>query len=88
MRGRSNLSGGFGGFGRFPTWMWRNAEVLDFVGWLREYNDARVGPAKAGFYGLDLYSMYASIDAIVTYLDRIDPIAAARAPALRLPNSL
>jgi len=68
-----------GGFGRFPTWMWRNAEVLDFVSWLREYNDARVGPAKAGFYGLDLYSMYASIDAIITYLDKIDPVAAARA---------
>ncbi len=68
-----------GGFGRFPTWMWRNAEVLDFVSWLREYNDARMGPSKTGFYGLDLYSMYASIDAIVTYLDKIDPVAAARA---------
>ncbi|MHB8147812.1 MAG: erythromycin esterase family protein [Vulcanimicrobiaceae bacterium] len=68
-----------GGFARFPTWMWRNAEVLDFVSWLREHNDERAGSAKAGFYGLDLYSLYASIDAIVTYLDRIDPDAAARA---------
>jgi erythromycin esterase-like protein len=70
-----------GGFSRFPTWMWRNAEVLDFIGWLREYNDRApaTGRQKAGFYGLDLYSMYASIDAVLTYLDRVDPQAAARA---------
>ncbi|HVA27803.1 MAG TPA: erythromycin esterase family protein, partial [Candidatus Baltobacteraceae bacterium] len=67
-----------GGFRRFPTWMWRNAEVLDFVSWLREYND-RSSEHKAGFYGLDLYSMYASIDAVVGYLDKIDPEAARRA---------
>ncbi len=65
------------GFTRFPTWMWRNAEVLDFIAWLREHNDARApGAPKAGFYGLDLYSMYASIDAVITYLDRVDPRAA------------
>lgn len=70
-----------GGFTRFPTWMWRNAEVLDFVAWLREYNDAApaAGRPKSGFYGLDLYSMYASIDAVLRYLDRVDPDAAARA---------
>ena len=68
------------GFSRFPTWMWRNAEVLDFIAWLREYNDGLHGAApKAGFYGLDLYSMYASIDAVIAYLDRIDPQAAALA---------
>ena len=69
------------GFRRFPTWMWRNADVLDFVGWLREYNDFcqdGVRP-KAGFYGLDLYSMYASIDAVLHYLDRVDPAAAQQA---------
>ncbi len=70
-----------GGFKRFPAWMWRNAEVLDFVTWLREYNDS--APAmrrpQAGFYGLDLYSMYASIGAVLSYLDGIDPQAAARA---------
>jgi len=45
------------GFRRFPTWMWRNADVLDFVGWLRSHNDRRPeGAPKAGFYGLDLYS--------------------------------
>ncbi|MDT7751740.1 MAG: hypothetical protein QOD96_5402 [Pseudonocardiales bacterium] len=68
------------GFQRFPTWMWRNAAVLDFVGWLRERND-RVGDErrKAGFYGLDLYSLYRSIDEVITYLDRVDPAAAQRA---------
>ena len=71
------------GFERFPTWVWRNAEVLDFVEWLREHNDARAArnAPKTGFYGLDLYSMYASIDAVLVYLDRIDPAAAARARA-------
>ncbi len=68
------------GFRRFPTWMWRNAEVLDFVGWLRAHND-RLAPSarRVGFYGLDLYSMYASIDAVTGYLDEIDPPAALRA---------
>lgn len=66
-----------GGFGRFPAWMWRNAEVLDFIAWLREYNDGLQGRSpKAGFYGLDLYSLYASIDAVIAYLDEIDPDAA------------
>ncbi len=69
------------GFERFPTWMWRNAPVLDFVGWLREHNDRVAGDerAKAGFYGLDLYSLHRSIDEVVTYLDRVDPAAGARA---------
>jgi erythromycin esterase-like protein len=66
------------GFTRFPTWMWRNTDVVDFVGWLRAYNDTR--PAgQAGFYGLDLYSMFNSIEAVLGYLDRVDPAAARRA---------
>ncbi len=68
------------GFERFPTWMWRNTVVLDFIGWLRDYNDNRpTGAAKAGFYGLDLYSMYGSIRAVLEYLDKVDPEAAQRA---------
>jgi erythromycin esterase-like protein len=68
------------GFKRFPTWMWRNADVLDFVGWLRNHNDStRQGQAKVGFYGLDLYSLHASMAAVVTYLDKVDPQAANRA---------
>lgn len=68
------------GFKRFPQWMWRNADVLDFVGWLRAYNDdLPKGAAKVGFYGLDLYSLHASIEAILAYLEKIDPEGAARA---------
>jgi erythromycin esterase-like protein/predicted phosphoribosyltransferase len=67
-------------FRRFPAWMWRNTEVAEFVGWLREHNDALpAGTPKAGFYGLDLYSMYASMDAVVSYLEEFDPAAAERA---------
>lgn len=68
------------GFQRFPTWMWRNAVVLEFAGWLREHND-RIGDehSKAGIYGLDLYSLYRSIEEVITYLERVDPQAAARA---------
>jgi erythromycin esterase-like protein len=68
------------GFKRFPTWMWRNADVLDFVGWLRAHNDALPASApKVGFYGLDLYSLHTSIEAVLGYLDKIDPEAARRA---------
>jgi erythromycin esterase-like protein len=68
------------GFRRFPAWMWRNADVLDFVGWLRDHNE-RVGPRgrRAGFYGLDLYSLGASMEAVIRYLDANDPAAAERA---------
>ena len=68
------------GFKRFPTWMWRNADVLDFIGWLRTYNDSLArNENKVGFYGLDLYSLHASIEAVLRYLDKIDPEAARRA---------
>jgi erythromycin esterase-like protein/orotate phosphoribosyltransferase len=69
------------GFERFPTWMWRNTAVADFVGWLREHNDrsGRDERARAGFYGLDLYSLYRSVHEVIAYLDRVDPAAAARA---------
>jgi erythromycin esterase-like protein len=70
------------GFKRFPAWMWRNADVLDFVGWLRTHNDDLAPHAtKVGFYGLDLYSLHGSIAAVLDYLDRIDPEAAQRARA-------
>src|ERR671937_1454887 len=67
-------------FKRFPTWMWRNADVLDFVGWLRTYNEARAsGATPVGFYGLDLYSLNTSITSVLGYLDKVDPEAARRA---------
>ena len=69
-----------GGFKRFPTWMWRNTVVLDFVEWLREYNASLPLTApRVGFYGLDLYSLYTSIEAVLGYLSKVDPEAAKRA---------
>ncbi len=68
-----------GGFRRFPAWMWRNADVLDFVGWLRAHNDSLESGHKVGFYGLDLYSLHSSIEAVLNYLDKVDPDAALRA---------
>jgi erythromycin esterase-like protein len=69
-------------FRRFPAWMWRNRDVLAFVEWLRARNDAHANAAaKARFYGLDLYSLRASMEAVVDYLDRVDPDEAKRARA-------
>jgi erythromycin esterase-like protein len=69
-----------GDFRRFPTWMWRNTDVVDFAAWLRESNDRFPrNDEKTGFYGIDLYSLYTSIEAVVRYLDQVDPEAAKRA---------
>ncbi len=77
--GAGTADDALGDFRRFPTWMWRNVDVRDFVTWLRARNIARAPEARVGFYGLDLYSLYASIDVVVRYLDKIDPAAARRA---------
>ncbi|MES3003772.1 MAG: erythromycin esterase family protein [Pseudomonadota bacterium] len=69
------------GFERFPAWMWRNTEVRDFVEWLREFNAGRPGHSQVGFYGIDLYSMFASMRAVLDYLDAVAPEEAARARA-------
>ena len=66
-------------FRRFPSWMWRNTEVVRFVEWLREFNGARQQEHHVGFYGLDLYSLHASIESVLTYLDSNEPEAAQRA---------
>lgn len=75
------------GFLRFPQWMWRNTDVLDFVGWLRNWNDSladheRKGMpsarSSAGFYGLDLYSLNASMEAVLAYLRKNDSAASER----------
>jgi erythromycin esterase-like protein len=68
-----------GDFKRFPTWMWRNRDVLSFVSWLRGYNSRLPRDARVGFYGLDLYSLRASMEAVIEYLDKTDPAAADRA---------
>lgn len=68
------------GFRRFPQWMWRNADILDLVGWLRGHNDQIAEPAlRIGFYGLDLYSLHDSMAAVLGYLEARDPAAAVRA---------
>ena len=68
------------GFKRFPQWMWRNTDVLKFVQWLREHNDALPPRTeKCGFYGMDLYSLYTSIQEVLKYLRKLDPEAARRA---------
>jgi protein-L-isoaspartate(D-aspartate) O-methyltransferase len=63
-------------FRRFPTWMWRNTEVDAFVDWMRAHNSGRRTEKQAGFYGLDIYNMNASIGAVLDYLDQVDPEAA------------
>ena len=63
-------------FARFPTWMWRNNEVRDFVDWLREHNAAAKPALRVAFHGLDLYSLYASIRSVLDYLDQVEPDAA------------
>ena len=66
-------------FSRFPTWMWRNTDVDSFVRWLREHNATRLAQQRVAFYGLDLYNMRASMAAVLEYLDKVDPRAAAEA---------
>ena len=66
-------------FGRFPSWMWRNEAVRDFVEWLREWNADRPEGDRAGFFGLDLYSLYTSMAEVLRYLDDRDPDLAADA---------
>lgn len=67
------------GFSRFPAWAWRNTEVLQFVEWLTRFNAALSPGERAGFYGLDLYSLYTSFETALTYLKRVDPEAERRA---------
>jgi erythromycin esterase-like protein len=60
--------------------MWRNTVVVEFIEWLRAHNDSLPpGAEKVGFYGLDLYSLHASMKAVLQYLEKVDPEAAARA---------
>jgi len=71
------------GFNRFPAWMWRNAEVLDFIGWLRSHNDQVGIPSRqVGFHGLDLYSLHKSMNEVIAYLERTDADEARNAKEL------
>jgi erythromycin esterase-like protein len=78
VRGEPQPGGMPAPFQRFPSWMWRNTDVLSFVEWLRRHNDGIADDRrKAGFYGLDLYNMSGSIASVLAYLDEVDPEAAA-----------
>jgi erythromycin esterase len=66
-------------FERWPTWMWANREVIELVEWLREHNARLPDERKVGFYGLDVYSLWDSMRAVMEYLQRIDPQFAAAA---------
>jgi erythromycin esterase len=63
-------------FERWPTWMWANREVVELTRWLRRHNEARPADRRVGFYGLDVYSLYESMAAVVAYLETVDPEAA------------
>src|SRR3954465_10663364 len=77
--GDSNPEDALGDFVRFPRWMWRNRDVVEFVTWLHDYNGSVAATQRAGFYGLDLYSLHTPIEAVLPYLRKVDPAAAERA---------
>ena len=67
------------GFERFPSWMWRNTEVCEFVEWLRQHNSGLNHAQQVGFFGMDLYSLFRSMEEVLAYLDRTDPASALQA---------
>ena len=77
--GDASAEEALGDFTRFPRWMWRNRDVVRFLTWLRGHNLQRPLREQVGFYGLDLYSLHRSIDAVLSYLRKVDPAAAMRA---------
>jgi erythromycin esterase-like protein len=60
-------------FERFPTWMWRNTDVDAFIRWMHSHNEDRAYEGMCGFYGLDLYNLGASMQAVIDFLDKEDP---------------
>jgi erythromycin esterase-like protein len=66
-------------FNRWPTWMWANEEIVTLAEWLRQHNDSLPEERKAGFYGLDVYSLWDSMHAVLGYLEKSDGRAAAAA---------
>jgi len=75
----TNAEAALGDFTRFPRWMWRNRDVVAFLTWLKTHNTEQDAAARIGFYGLDLYSLHTSMNAVLTYLRKVDPAAAERA---------
>src|SRR5438477_149494 len=62
-------------FERWPTWMWANEEVVELAEWLRAHNENLAEARKVGFYGLDVYSLWESLYAVMTFLHRVAPSA-------------
>ncbi|ACA14649.1 Erythromycin esterase [Methylobacterium sp. 4-46] len=79
LRGAAETPFPDGGFARFPTWMWRNREVLALAEGLRSVNAGRPPGDQVRVRGLDVYSLGASMAAVLDYLDRVDPAAARQA---------
>jgi erythromycin esterase-like protein len=69
-------AGALASFDRFPTWMWRNEPIVALAEWLKDYNAKQSQSSQINFYGLDLYSLYRSIDAVIAYLKKVNPEAA------------
>jgi erythromycin esterase-like protein len=59
-------------FNRWPTWMWANEEMIEFIEWLKEYNGKQSKNKQVGFYGIDIYSLWESMDEIIKYLKEIN----------------
>jgi erythromycin esterase len=64
-----------GAFERWPTWMWANEEIVELAEWLRRHNGGLHEGEKVGFYGLDVYSLWESMQSVIEYLERVDPDA-------------
>jgi erythromycin esterase-like protein len=77
--GDPDAESALGDFVRFPRWMWRNRDVVSFIEWLHGHNASLPAASRVGFYGLDLYSLHRSIDAVLAYLRKVDPAAVERA---------
>ena len=63
-------------FDRWPTWMWANEEIAEFIDWLKMHNDKRISNQKIGFYGIDIYSLWESLEEIIRYLTESNPAGA------------
>ncbi|GHA56144.1 erythromycin esterase family protein [Pontibacter akesuensis] len=82
IRGNSNYTSAEAAlkeFDRWPTWMWANKEIAELAEWLRAYNQGKAANAQVGFYGLDVYGMWESLEAVQAYLQQTDPAAAESA---------
>lgn len=66
-------------FRRWPTWMWANTDMVKWVQWMKEFNSIKSYKNQVGFYGLDVYSFFDSVDEVLASLQKIDPKMAAEA---------